>query len=160
MEKRDEVNAVNSPVLMGWKDIARYLNMGVRTIQRYECELELPIRRTGGTKGAVIATRTELDKWLAARPKRELSSPTRQSTLTVDSRWEALQAGLLRMRELRKEMAQRRAELRAALSLLHGSIRVDAASFNLLANMQARTGATQDATTSFHPFEGTGRKAG
>jgi len=96
-----------------------YLNMAVRTVQRYECEHELPIRRLGGAKGAVIAIRVDLDEWLAARPKRRLMSPTKQSSPSADSRWAALQIGTLRMHELRKEMSRRRAEMIAAIHALH-----------------------------------------
>ena len=32
-------------ILTGWNEIANYLGMGVRTVQRYERELGLPIRR-------------------------------------------------------------------------------------------------------------------
>ena len=48
------------------------------------------------------------------------------------------------MSQLRKETSQRRAELRAALSALHGSIlAVDAAFFSLLGNVQIGAAATQ-----------------
>lgn len=53
--------------LTGWKEIANYMRMGVRTVQRYERDLHLPIRRPSG-KGAVIAIRTELDEWATAAP--------------------------------------------------------------------------------------------
>jgi hypothetical protein len=56
-------------ILSGWKDIAKYLGRGVRTVQRYERELNLPIRRPhGGVSGSVIAIKAELDAWVTARP--------------------------------------------------------------------------------------------
>jgi len=59
-------------VLSGWKDIANYLGKGVRTVQRYEWELCLPVRRPSGKpRGSVIATRAELDAWVMASPMRE-----------------------------------------------------------------------------------------
>jgi len=61
-----------SPVLMGWKDIARYLNMGVRTVQRYERERALPVRRPWGNwKGPVLATKSELDVWVTSFFRRQ-----------------------------------------------------------------------------------------
>jgi hypothetical protein len=136
-----EEQGSQSPALMGWKDIAQYLNMSIRTVQRYECEQELPIRRpAGGARGKVIAMKAELDQWLAGRPKRKASCSPEQSALLPDSKWAALQAGMSRMGELRKEMSQHRAEMRAALNSLHSSIRVvDAASSNLLRSIQVST---------------------
>jgi hypothetical protein len=53
-------------VLTCWKDIARYLGKGVRTVQRWEQEFGLPVRRPNGVdhKSAVIAHIRELDSWL------------------------------------------------------------------------------------------------
>ena len=59
-------------VLSGWKEIGTYLGNGVRTVQRYERELDLPVRRpVGHSGGSVIATKAELDGWIAASPSRE-----------------------------------------------------------------------------------------
>jgi hypothetical protein len=56
-----------SEILSGWKDIANYMGKGVRTVQRYERELGLPVRRPSGrTKGSVLATKPELDVWIHA----------------------------------------------------------------------------------------------
>jgi hypothetical protein len=52
-------------VLHGWKDIANYLGRGVRSVQRYEGDLKLPIRRPAGKgRTAVFAFSDELDDWL------------------------------------------------------------------------------------------------
>ena len=51
--------------LNGWKEIANYLGKGVRTVQRYERTLALPVRRPSGRSGgAVMATPAELDNWV------------------------------------------------------------------------------------------------
>lgn len=58
------------PVLLTcWKDIAHYMGKGVRTVQRWEQELDLPVRRPSqeATKSAVVANREDLDVWLASR---------------------------------------------------------------------------------------------
>ena len=55
-------------ILKGWKDIAKYLGCGVRTVQRWE-KLGVPVRRpTKGARSAVMATTEELAAWLKARP--------------------------------------------------------------------------------------------
>jgi hypothetical protein len=52
-------------VLGSWKEIAAYLGKGVRTVQRWENDLGLPVRRPNGTtKGVVYASPDELDRWL------------------------------------------------------------------------------------------------
>jgi Tol biopolymer transport system component len=56
--------------LDSWKDIARYLNRDVRTVQRWEETGGLPVyRRTEGrVRGAVFAYKSELDEWLRQSP--------------------------------------------------------------------------------------------
>ena len=58
-----------STVLTSWKDIARYLGKGVRTVQRWERELGLPVRRPIGAsqKSAVLLHRGDVDAWLVTR---------------------------------------------------------------------------------------------
>src|SRR5580698_4990774 len=59
----------DSTVLSSWKDIARYLGKGVRTVQRWERHLGLPVRRPLGAsqKSAVVLYRGDVDAWLATR---------------------------------------------------------------------------------------------
>jgi len=65
----------------GWKEIANYLGKGVRTVQRYERELGLPIHRPNGKSvGPVIATKVELDDWVKASPAGVGSMPTHWRT--------------------------------------------------------------------------------
>lgn len=52
-------------MLSGWKDIAKYMGRGTRTVQRYERELGLPVRRLSRNSiSAVIATKSDLDSWV------------------------------------------------------------------------------------------------
>lgn len=51
-------------VLGSWKEIAQFLGKGVRTVQRWEHELELPVHRPStAKKGVVIAFPQELENW-------------------------------------------------------------------------------------------------
>ena len=53
-----------SQILAGWKQIAHYLNCGVRTVQRWE-EIGCPIHRPHNKKrSAVIALSGEIDEWI------------------------------------------------------------------------------------------------
>jgi hypothetical protein len=55
----------HSGVLNSWKEIAAYLDRGIRTVQRWERELQLPVRRPRQkARSAVLAFRSELDRWL------------------------------------------------------------------------------------------------
>jgi CheY-like chemotaxis protein len=55
----------NAQVLNSWKEIAAYLGKSVRTVQRMEVELGLPIRRPKGhARTSVVAIPAELDEWL------------------------------------------------------------------------------------------------
>jgi len=62
---RQDLNA-GSTVLNSWKEIARYLDRGVRTVQRWEHELNLPVHRIGkGKRSPVYANVSELRFWLS-----------------------------------------------------------------------------------------------
>jgi hypothetical protein len=65
----------NDEVLNSWKEVATYMGRGVRTVQRWEQELGLPVRRPRGkSRSAVIAFKSELDQWLHRAPS-ELPQP-------------------------------------------------------------------------------------
>lgn len=56
-------------ILHCWKEIADYLSAGVRTVQRWEAEFALPVRRPRGTKrSAVLAFCSEIDDWVKTLP--------------------------------------------------------------------------------------------
>ncbi len=59
----------NRRILSGWKEIASYIGRGVRTLQRYESQLGLPVRRPAGKdRSSVMAFSDELDQWLNRSP--------------------------------------------------------------------------------------------
>src|SRR5262245_26038307 len=54
--------------LDSWKEIAAYLGRGIRTVQRWEREEGLPIRRLAhAERGSVFADPTELTEWWKSR---------------------------------------------------------------------------------------------
>ena len=94
-----------SAVLSSWKDIARYMGKGVRTVQRWEHHLGLPVRRPNGVshKSAVLLDRSELDAWLATRfsargAVRDLAA---KGTEPSDSARNTLREGIRKARALR-----------------------------------------------------------
>lgn len=64
-------------ILHGWKEIANYVGLGVRTVQRYELELMLPVRRAGKAgRSSVMAFSDEIDAWVGmAATRADSSSP-------------------------------------------------------------------------------------
>lgn len=67
---------MNNEVLNSWKEIAAYLGRGVRTVQRWEQELALPVRRPRGKdRSAVIALKSDIDNWLRHTPQGPESHP-------------------------------------------------------------------------------------
>ena len=111
--------------LTSWKEIATYLGKGVRTAQRWERDLGLPVRRPNGKpSGVVAASQAELDSWRArhwslgkSRPHGQkenggLSPVTHES---VTAAWESIRAS----RELRsqnQQLVQRLAESTQSLT--------------------------------------------
>jgi uncharacterized protein YceH (UPF0502 family) len=51
-------------LLTSWKEIGLYLGKGVRTVQRWERDFDLPIHRApSGSRRAIFAVSEELDAW-------------------------------------------------------------------------------------------------
>ncbi|HLW79383.1 MAG TPA: hypothetical protein VKU44_07265 [Terriglobia bacterium] len=60
-----EQTAKTNGKLVSWKEIAAYLRCDIRTVQRWEQELGLPVHRPPGGKGhRVFALPAEIDAWL------------------------------------------------------------------------------------------------
>ena len=113
-------NTIPPAVLSGWKEIANHLGKGIRTLQRYELELALPIRRLGGKpKGSVFATAEELDAWVSTSLIRAGSQISKQIVaFECGSAASDIQEALRKMRRLREEMRASRASLRSTVQML------------------------------------------
>jgi hypothetical protein len=110
-------------ILNGWKEIANHLGKGVRTVQRYERILALPIRRPAGRRGgSVIATKAELDAWVSASPVQQ-SFPVSTAISNQTAVLQEFRLRIAEMRRLRHETLQLQAQLRRACELLEVSLR-------------------------------------
>ncbi|HZQ21485.1 MAG TPA: hypothetical protein VFA89_01680 [Terriglobales bacterium] len=49
-------------ILRSWKEVAAYMRRGMRTVQRWEKHLALPVHRVGN-RGEVFAFSSEIDAW-------------------------------------------------------------------------------------------------
>jgi hypothetical protein len=55
----------NGDRLDGWKEISAYLNRSIRSAQRWNQEMGMPVHRVQGVKGTIVhAFRSEIDEWL------------------------------------------------------------------------------------------------
>jgi hypothetical protein len=53
-------------ILNGWKEISRHIGRSVRTVQRWELQLGLPVYRPAlKDRSAVVAFSDELDRWIS-----------------------------------------------------------------------------------------------
>lgn len=65
-------------ILNSWKEIAGYMGRSVRTAQRWERDLALPVRRPRGKeRSAVIAVPSEIDAWLRRCPTHDSADKNR-----------------------------------------------------------------------------------
>jgi len=110
-------------ILSGWKDIAKYLGKGVRTVQRYERLIGLPVRRPAGKpRGSVVATKAELDGWVSASPIREAFYLTRAMPDSPDSTATVLKGRVEQMGRLRDQMEALGNEVRTSIYVLRDSV--------------------------------------
>lgn len=77
----------SAAILNSWKEIASYLDRGVRTVQRWERELRLPVHRIGkGKRSPVYALVPELNFWLTSVGPEPLSIVHKSRDLVARSR--------------------------------------------------------------------------
>ena len=115
--------ATTAPEVMAltcWKDIASYLGKGVRTVQRWEQEFGLPVRRPNGVshKSPVAADPRDLDVWLksrwSVRTEREETDLTHPES-NLNFRKVQVRIGMLeQLRKNVKLSAELRAQLRTS----------------------------------------------
>jgi len=111
-------------LLTSWKEIASYLGKGVRTVQRWEQQFGLPVRRPNEkSKGIVHASRYELDQWLAnqwsQRPK-EFASALGIKNVYVDAMRESMKQAI----ELRQANRLLLRDVRSSLASIHEQCRL------------------------------------
>ena len=68
-------------MLSSWKEIAQFFGKGVRTVQRWEKTLDLPIRRPPGAPSNVVLARTsDLEEWMHRGPGRRADAESMGDT--------------------------------------------------------------------------------
>jgi hypothetical protein len=74
-------------ILGSWQKIARHLGKSIRTVQRWEGEFGLPVRRPGNLNSKIVMADTaEIDAWIHAMPTRaEIHSPKKSKSGAASS---------------------------------------------------------------------------
>ena len=113
-------------VLTSWKEIARYMGKGVRTVQRWEQEFGLPVRRPlGSDKKAVLARPSDLDSWVALRcGMRSHGCGEGDGAAATMSLRTNIASEMETSRQLRENNRQVRTEMRSVLCALTEQIAV------------------------------------
>jgi hypothetical protein len=124
--------------MTSWKEIAAFLGKSVRTAQRWERELALPVRRPqeSDKNNVVIARREELERWVSSQDTRpmvppgsvvelrvrlasleaeneELRSAVRGECADLDRQCELLRYAVMRQGSLGEELSRRSGALQA-----------------------------------------------
>lgn len=75
-EHKSPEASLNHDRLNGWKEISNYLGKSVRTSQRWERILAMPIHRIHTARGEVVfGSRQELDRWQTAKGQESSVAP-------------------------------------------------------------------------------------
>ncbi len=105
-------------ILNGWKEISSYTKRSVRTVQRWEARLGLPVYRPAlKDRSAVVAFSDELDLWIS-RASPEVGDEDAVLTGNNES-----DAGLLQVLDNISTMAWSTAELSSQVRLLQEQLR-------------------------------------
>ncbi len=88
-------------ILGSWKEIAAYLGKGVRTVQRWERDLSLPVRRPiAHDKRIVIAVPLELDAWV----RRQMPHEVMPSRGQAPTRCQEIQRQVLKVMQVTRHL--------------------------------------------------------
>jgi hypothetical protein len=110
-------------ILNGWKEIARYVNGSVRTVQRWE-KVGMPVvRPVPGSRGSVIAYSEQVDAWVGrSQLRREHLDTNGKSNISFSENFydRLMQARSLirQLMKTRTEMADRMLSLQAEIAAL------------------------------------------
>jgi hypothetical protein len=100
-------------ILNGWKEISKYIERGVRTAQRWEAFLGMPVHRPAlKDRSAVVAFSDELDRWIS-----------RTATDALDANDEASKDVLVRVHENMSALAWQTSQLASHTNALQEQLK-------------------------------------
>jgi hypothetical protein len=99
---------LKADMLNSWKEIASYLDRGVRTVQRWERDSRLPVHRLNANKvGPVFAFPSELDLWLNGAIRSAPRKQANNQSAVVRDPVSSLVASFARSRLLMRQLSDR-----------------------------------------------------
>src|SRR3954447_20861808 len=129
-----------SQPMTSWKEIAGYLGKSVRTAQRWELELALPVRRPHlGEKNVVIAMREDLENWVISQ--RTMSPIAVEQAEELRLRLASLEA---ENQELRRTVESEQVSIDRKCELLRETVRMQASLSNALSLRSGTLNARSD----------------
>jgi hypothetical protein len=141
-------------ILNGWKEIANYFERGVRTAQRWEALLGMPVHRPAlKDRSAVVAFTDELDRWI---------SRAEPNTVAVDG--EGSEEALAQVRDNMITLAWHTSELvsqtRALREQLRRSLEIhrDRIASRMHSGLAAASSQSTGAMLHFRPRNNLGRR--
>lgn len=122
----EDMTVPNADVLNSWKEVSVYIGRGIRTVQRWEKDFGLPVRRPGGhLRGSVIGLKSEIDHWLgsrSARDARAASSGDSRSDTAAHNDYQQLQGDADALLRERDRLTKRVEELQATIRQLESAL--------------------------------------
>jgi len=77
--------SLNHDRLNGWKEISNYLGKSVRTVQRWERALAMPVHRIHTPRGEIVfGSKRELERWQSAKERERRAAPTVPEPVTLE----------------------------------------------------------------------------
>ena len=141
-------------ILNGWKEISNHIERGVRTAQRWEALLGMPVHRPAlKDRSAVVAFTDELDGWI-----------TRNVLATPDTNGEGRNESLARLHNNMNSLARHTSQLEAHTKALQDQLKQSLAihrtwSASRLPILQAPASSrSTGAMVPFRPRNNSGRR--
>jgi hypothetical protein len=140
-------------ILNGWKEISNHIERGVRTAQRWEALLGMPVHRPAlKDRSAVVAFTDELDRWI-----------TRNGLDTLNANGEGRKESLARLHDNMNSLARHTAELESQTKALQQQLRRSLAihrnhSASRTRIHAAASGRSTGAMLQFRPRNNSGRQ--
>ena len=141
-------------ILNGWKEISNHIERGVRTAQRWEALLGMPVHRPAlKDRSAVVAFTDELDCWI-----------TRNVLDTPDVNGEGRNESLARLHDNMSSLARHTAQLEAQTKALQEQLKQSLATHRnwsasgLPIIQAAASSRSMGAMLTFRPRNNSGRR--
>lgn len=130
--------SMSRQILNGWKEISKYIERGVRTAQRWEAFLGMPVHRPAlKDRSAVVAFSDELDRWIS-----------RTATDALDANDEASKDVLVRVHKNMSALAWQTSQLASHTNALQAQLKRSRAIHRNRIASGMRTGAATAANPS------------